>query len=163
MKKDIIAVYPGSFDPLTNAHLDIISRAAKLFSVLIVAVAENPNKKHLFSMSERVSMIESSANIANVKVTFFTGLLADFFVSVQADVLIRGLRAVSDFEYEFQMALMNRNLNAKIETIFLMPDQAYTFLSSSMLKEIAMLGADIKDFVPHCVEEKLKEISISKK
>ncbi len=160
MKSEIIAVYPGSFDPLTNGHLDIITRASKLFPKLIVAATKNANKNPLFSLEERVEMLEkSSAKIPNVQVVSFSGLLADFFNTVNADVLIRGLRAVSDFEYEFQMALMNRNLNDKIETVFLMPDQDYTFLSSSMVKEIALLGGNTESFVPDCVEKKLRLIT----
>ncbi|MDR1952840.1 MAG: pantetheine-phosphate adenylyltransferase [Elusimicrobiota bacterium] len=159
MKKEIIALYPGSFDPLTNGHLDIITRASRLFPTLIVAITKNLNKNHLFSLEDRIDMLkESVSDMHNVKVVSFSGLLANYFDEMKANVLIRGLRAVSDFEYEFQMALMNRNLNANFETVFLMPDQDYTFLSSSMIKEIAMLGGDTKDFVPACVEKKLKQI-----
>jgi pantetheine-phosphate adenylyltransferase len=156
MYKELSAVYPGSFDPPTNGHLDIITRASKLFPKIIVAVTENANKKHMFSLEERVELLkEASKNLANVEVTSFSGLLANYLEKINIFILIRGLRALSDFEYEFQMALMNRNLNKNIETVFLMPDQTNTFLSSSMVKEIAALGGNTKDFVPECVEEKL--------
>jgi len=160
MKKEYLAVYPGSFDPPTNGHLDIIKRASGLFPKIIVAVTENQNKKHLFSVKERTALLkEAAAGLSNVKVISFSGLLAHYLKKINSFVVIRGLRALSDFEYEFQMALMNRKLNNKIETVFLMPDQAYTFLSSSMIKEIAYLGGDTKGLVPPCVERKLKEIS----
>ena len=156
MYKELSAVYPGSFDPPTNGHLDIITRASKLFPKIIVAVTDNAGKKHMFSLEERVALLkESSKGLANVEVVLFSGLLADYLEKTGTFILIRGLRALSDFEYEFQMALMNRNLNKNIETIFLMPDQAYTFLSSSMVKEIASLGGKTKDLVPECVEKKL--------
>lgn len=157
MKKNFSAVYPGSFDPPTNGHLDIITRASHLFPEIIVAVTENANKNHMFSLEERVELLKrSTAHIGNVRVVAFSGLLANYLEEIGSYVLIRGLRALSDFEYEFQMALMNRNLNKNIETVFLMPDQSNTFLSSSMVKEIAALGGKTKDFVPECVEEKLK-------
>ena len=160
MNKTISAVYPGSFDPPTNGHLDIIARASGLFPKIIVAVTENQSKKHLFSLEERVSLLKvASSKFKNVDVVPFSGLLAHFLKKINSYTVIRGLRALSDFEYEFQMALMNRNLNKKIETIFLMPDQAYTFLSSSMVKEIASLGGKTADLVPQCVEKRLKEIS----
>jgi pantetheine-phosphate adenylyltransferase len=159
MKKDILAIYPGSFDPLTNGHLDIITRAAKLFPQLTVAITKNLSKNHLFSLEDRVAMLKTACDpIFNVAVTSFSGLLVDYFVKIKADVLIRGLRAVSDFEYEFQIALMNRKLNNKVETVLLMPDQKYIFLSSSIVREIACFGGNTKDFVPPCVEKKLKEI-----
>lgn len=158
MNKEFAAVYPGSFDPPTNGHLDIISRASHLFPKIIVAVTENANKNHMFSLEERVELLkESSKHLKNVEVVSFSGLLANYLEKINSYVLIRGLRALSDFEYEFQMALMNRNLNNKIETVFLMPDQKYTFLSSSMVKEIAALGGKTKDLVPECVEKKLKK------
>jgi pantetheine-phosphate adenylyltransferase len=160
MNNKITAVYPGSFDPPTNGHLDIITRASGLFPKIIVAVTENQNKKHLFSLQERVSLLkESSKTLLNVEVVPFSGLLAHFLEKLNSYTVIRGLRALSDFEYEFQMALMNRKLNKKIETVFLMPDQAYTFLSSSMVKEIASLGGKTDELVPACVEKKLKEIA----
>lgn len=157
-KKNNSAVYPGSFDPPTNGHLDIITRASDLFSKIIVAVTDNASKNHMFSIEERVELLkESTKHLSNVEVVSFTGLLANYLEKIDSYVLIRGLRALSDFEYEFQMALMNRNLNKKIETIFLMPDQAYTFLSSSMVKEIAFLGGKTHNMVPECVEKKLKK------
>ncbi|MDR3112880.1 MAG: pantetheine-phosphate adenylyltransferase [Endomicrobium sp.] len=160
MNTEFTAVYPGSFDPPTNGHLDIITRASGLFPKIVVAVTENQNKNHLFTLSERVSLLkESSKMLTNVEVVPFSGLLAHFLEKLNSFTVIRGLRALSDFEYEFQMALMNRKLNKKIETVFLMPDQAYTFLSSSMVKEIASLGGKTSKLVPACVERKLKEIS----
>ncbi|MDR2067307.1 MAG: pantetheine-phosphate adenylyltransferase [Endomicrobium sp.] len=158
MSQEILVVYPGSFDPPTNGHLDIIERSSKLFLKIVVAVADNCNKRHTFSLKERLQLLqESTKSLKNVKVTSFSGLLADYLEQINSFVLIRGLRAISDFEYEFQMALMNRNLNKKIETVFLMPDQAYTFLSSGMVKEIAMFGGNVSSLVPKCVGEKLKK------
>lgn len=155
---ELAAVYPGSFDPPTNGHLDIITRASKLFPKIIVAITENANKNHMFSLEERVALMkDASKDLNNVEVVSFSGLLANYLEEINTYVLIRGLRALSDFEYEFQMALMNRNLNKNIETVFLMPDQAYTFLSSSMVKEIAALGGKTKDLVPDCVEKKLHD------
>jgi pantetheine-phosphate adenylyltransferase len=165
MNKEILAVYPGSFDPPTNGHLDVITRSSHLFTGIIVAVTDNANKKHTFSLQERIDLLQKSAqHLNNVKVVSFFGLLANYLEEIQSFILIRGLRALSDFEYEFQMALMNRKLNKKIETVFLIPDQSYTFLSSSMVKEVAMLGGNTADFVPECVEEELKKrvLSLSK-
>jgi len=154
-----IAVYAGSFDPLTNGHLDIIKRAVKLFDWIIVAVVDNPNKKPLFTSQERMDMIRiSTAKIKTVTVMNFSGLLVDFMEKIEAGVLIRGLREISDFEYEFQMALMNRKLNASIETVFLMPAEKYTYLSSSVVKEVAKLGGDVKDLVPKVVLDKLNKL-----
>lgn len=156
--KDIIAVYPGSFDPPTNGHIDIIGRAAKIFPKVIVAITHNYNKNHMFSLEERLSMMkESVAEMKNVKVSSFSGLLVDYLNKIDSFCVVRGLRALSDFEYEFQMALMNRKLKKDVETIFLMPDQEYTFLSSSMVKEIASLGGDFKNFVPGVVYKKIKK------
>ncbi|AKL97843.1 pantetheine-phosphate adenylyltransferase [Endomicrobium proavitum] len=156
--KKITAVYPGSFDPITNGHLDIITRAADMFPNLVVAVTENASKNHMFSVAERVELLKKSTkNLKNVKVISFAGLLADYLKKTDTFVVIRGLRAVSDFEYEFQMALMNRKLYKKIETVFLMPDQAYTFLSSSMVKEIATLGGKTEGLVPAHVSKKLQQ------
>ncbi|GHT04221.1 phosphopantetheine adenylyltransferase [Endomicrobiia bacterium] len=161
MTKGILAVYPGSFDPPTNGHLDIIIRASHLFPKIIIAVTKSINKKHIFSLQERINLLQKIIkNLKNVKVASFSGLLANYLAKINSFVLIRGLRALSDFEYEFQMALMNRNLNKKIETVFLMPDQSYTFLSSGMVREIAMLGGDTKDFVPECVKIELKKRSL---
>lgn len=158
MKKEIIAVYPGSFDPLTNGHLDIIEKASKIFPSVVVAVANNYSKQNTFSVKERLDMMKESIKIKNVKIDSFSGLLVNYLDKIGSFVVIRGLRALSDFEYEFQMALMNRKLNDKIETIFLMPDHKYTFLSSSMVREIANLGGDFKNFVPPVVYKKIKKI-----
>jgi len=153
-----IAVYAGSFDPVTYGHIDIIERAAKIFDQIVVAVAHNAKKGSLFSVEERVSMIkEVTSNIPNVKVDDFAGLAVNYVSESGANVLIRGLRMVSDFEYEFQMALTNRKLNEKIETIFLMPNEAYSYLSSTLIKEAASLGADIGNFVPAFIAKRLKE------
>ncbi len=152
------AVYPGSFDPITNGHVDIINRGLKVFNKILVAVLENPKKTPLFTTKERISMIkESFSNQKNVEVKAFKGLLVEFAKKNEAKIVIRGLRAVSDFEYEFQMALMNRKLNPEIETFFMMPNVSYTFLSSKLVKEIFMLGGCLKDLVPVHVEKKLRE------
>ncbi|MBR3627238.1 MAG: pantetheine-phosphate adenylyltransferase [Elusimicrobia bacterium] len=156
MKKDIIAVYPGSFDPPTNGHIDIIGRAAKIFPKVIVAITHNYNKNHMFTLEERLSMMKESVSaMKNVKVSSFSGLLVDYLNEINSFCIVRGLRALSDFEYEFQMALMNRKLKKNVETIFLMPDQEYTFLSSSMVREIASLGGQFKNFVPKSVYKKI--------
>lgn len=142
-------IYPGSFDPLTNGHLDVIQRATKLFDRVIVAVARNESKRPLFSMEERVQMVERAIrHLPHVEADSFEGLLMDYVESRSAQAVIRGLRAVSDFEFEFQLALMNRKLNERIETIFMMPKDTYTFLSSRIVKEIASLGGDVSAFVP---------------
>ena len=152
------AVYPGSFDPITNGHLDVIQRAAKLFDKIIVAVAINEAKTPLFTMRERINLVSSSvSSMPNVEVDTFTGLLIDYVDARGGEAVVRGLRAVSDFEFEFQLALMNRKLNGRIETIFMMPKETYTFLSSRMVKEIARLGGDISGFVPAQVAEALKK------
>lgn len=144
-----IAVYPGSFDPVTNGHLDIIKRSAKMFDKVIVAVVKNYNKKPLFSTEERVKLIQKSVkDLPNVEVESFKGLLMDYIHEKNAQVIVKGLRAISDFEYEFQMALMNRKLDPNIETIFLMTNHKYSFLSSSMVKEVASLGGCITGLVP---------------
>ena len=150
------AVYPGSFDPITNGHLDVIQRAAKLFDRVIVAVAKNESKNPFFSMSQRQELCaQAVAHLPNVTVDAFTGLLVEYMERVQGDAVVRGLRAVSDFEFEFQLALMNRKLNERVETIFMMPKDTYTFLSSRMVKEIARLGGDVGSFVPKIVQEAL--------
>ncbi len=142
-------VYPGSFDPLTNGHLDVIQRATKLFDRVIVAVARNESKHPLFSLEERVQMVERAVqHLPHVQADSFEGLLMDYVESRNAQAVVRGLRAVSDFEFEFQLALMNRKLNERIETIFMMPKDTYTFLSSRIVKEIASLGGDVSPFVP---------------
>lgn len=145
----IRAVYPGSFDPVTNGHLDIIERSAKVFDELIVAVLVNPNKNSLFNIEERVELIQRIIkHIPNVKVQSFSGLLIDFMKQQNAKVIIKGLRAVSDFEYEFQMSLMNKKLDPDIETTFMMATSKNSFLSSSSVKQVAMFGGCIKDLVP---------------
>lgn len=142
-------IYPGSFDPLTNGHLDIVMRAARLFDRVVVAVASNESKSPLFNVKERLALMrESVADLANVEVDSFNGLLVDYVVKQEGQAVIRGLRAVSDFEFEFQLALMNRKLNERVETIFMMPKDTYTFLSSRIVKEIARLGGDVGAFVP---------------
>ena len=152
-----IAIYPGSFDPLTRGHLDIIQRASKLFDHVIVAVSNNASKKHVFPVSDRIEMVEESIrNLPNVDCDTFTGLLVDYVRQKKAKVLIRGLRVVSDMDYEFQLASFNRRLNKDVETVFLMPDDQYTYLASSMVREIARLGAGTDQFVPSFVARKLK-------
>jgi len=150
------AIYPGSFDPVTNGHLDVIERARKLFDEVIVAVADNDEKQPLFSLEERLDLLrETAGKIDNVRVAQFKGLLVEFARGESAGAVIRGLRAVSDFEFEFQMALMNRKLDAAVETIFLMPKEEYTYLSSRIVKEIARLGGDVSSFVPGSVAKAL--------
>ena len=152
------AVYPGSFDPITNGHLDVIQRASRLFDRVIVAVAINESKTPLFSMKERKHLAGKSVqHLKNVEVDTFTGLLVDYVEEKGGEAVIRGLRAVSDFEFEFQLALMNRKLNERVETIFMMPKETYTFISSRMIKEVAKLGGDVSGFVPQHVGSALKE------
>src|SRR2546428_10711 len=149
-------IYPGSFDPLTNGHLDVVQRAAKLFDRVIVAIARNESKNPLFTLLERRELVAKSVeHLANVEVDTFTGLLVDYVDQRSGHAIIRGLRAVSDFEFEFQLALMNRKLNERVETIFMMPKDTYTFLSSRIVKEIARLGGDVSAFVPPHVREAL--------
>ena len=146
------AIYPGSFDPVTNGHLDVIDRARKLFDEVVVAVAHNDEKQPLFSLKDRLDLLrETAGKIGNVRIAEFEGLLVEFARKKEAGAVIRGLRAISDFEFEFQMALMNRKLDATVETIFLMPKEDYTYLSSRSVKEIARLGGDVSGFVPACV------------
>jgi pantetheine-phosphate adenylyltransferase len=150
------AIYPGSFDPLTNGHLDIIERAAKLFDRVIVAIAINESKNPLFTLAERLDLVSSSiGQVKNVEADTFTCLLVDYVEQRSGQAILRGLRAVSDFEFEFQLALMNRKLNERVETIFMMPKDTYTFLSSRIVKEIARLGGDVSAFVPPHVQEAL--------
>ena len=150
------AVYPGSFDPITNGHLDVIQRAARLFDRVIVAVAKNESKNPLFSMTQRQELCAKAvAHLPNVTVDSFAGLLVEYVPRVNGDAVVRGLRAVSDFEFEFQLALMNRKLNERVETIFMMPKDTYTFISSRLVKEIARLGGDVSSFVPTNVQEAL--------
>ena len=156
---DKTAIYPGSFDPVTFGHIDLIQRAAKIFSNVIVAVVKKPSKNAYFSAQERLEMLlKATRNLKNVKVEIFEGLIVDFAVKKKSNVLIRGLRMISDFEYELQMALTNRRLNDKIETVFLMPSEGFSFLSSTLIKEAAALGADVTSFVPDFVVKKIKNI-----
>lgn len=151
------AIYPGSFDPVTNGHLDVIERARKLFDEVVVAVAHNDEKQALFSLKDRLELLrETAGKIDNVRIAEFEGLLVEFARREEAGAVIRGLRAVSDFEFEFQMALMNRKLESTVETIFLMPKEEYTYLSSRIVKEIARLGGNVSSFVPACVANALK-------
>lgn len=158
MKKRPLAVYPGTFDPITFGHMDVVQRATELFPKVIVLVARNSSKAPMFSDKERVEMIkEVFYGNKKVSVDVFDGLLVDYARSKDATVLVRGLRAVSDFEYEFQMALMNRKLDADIDTVFLMPHARYTYLNSSIVREVARLGGDVSSFVPVNVQRRLKE------
>ncbi len=152
-----LAVYPGSFDPLTNGHVDIISRGARLFDRIIVAITANAEKAPLFSVAERVEIARAVFKDAStVEVDTFDGLLVDYVHRREAHVIVRGLRAVSDFEYEFQMALMNRRLNGKIETVFMMPAEQYSYISSRLIKEVFALGGQVHGLVPDIVEERLR-------
>jgi pantetheine-phosphate adenylyltransferase len=150
------AVYPGMFDPIHNGHLDLIERSLRIFDELIVAVVANPSKQPLFPVKERLEMIdECTSGMVRMRITSFDGLLIDLVHREQADCIVRGLRAVSDFEYEFQMALMNRKLRNTVETVFLMPHERYTYISSRLIKEVASLGARVNGLVPPIVEERL--------
>ncbi|MBI2651156.1 pantetheine-phosphate adenylyltransferase [Candidatus Woesearchaeota archaeon] len=152
------AVYPGSFDPVTNGHLDVIERALKIFDKIIVAVGDNPGKKPLFSTQERIEMLkESTKGMKNVEVDSFLGLLLDYVKKKNSKVIIRGLRAVSDFDFEFQRALLNRVADGDIETVFIMTKENYVYLNSSIVKEIAMFHGRVNGLVPKIVEEKLRE------
>lgn len=158
MRKSNIAVYPGTFDPVTYGHIDIIKRAARIFDKVIIAVAHNDEKNPLFSVEERVSMLkESIRGLKNVIIDDFDGLVVDYVKGRGASVMIRGLRMISDFEHEFQMALTNRKLSEKIETIFMMPNESYSYISSRLIKEAAYLGADVKNFIPRKVQILLKK------
>jgi len=155
---NITAIYPGTFDPITDGHIDLISRASKLFHKVIVAVAVNQGKTPLFSLEERAELAkEVTAHFSNVTIIGFDNLLVDCAREQGANVVLRGLRAVSDFEYEFQLAGMNRRLSPELETMFLTPAEQYEFISSSMIREIAKLKGDVSSFVPECVEKRLKE------
>ena len=152
-----VAIYPGSFDPLTNGHVDIIERGAKIFDAIIVAILANVEKTPLFTESERITILRDVfKSYANVQVETFNGLLVDYAQLKKASVLVRGLRAVSDFEYEFQMALMNRHLAPGLETVFMMPDEKYTYISSRLIKEVFTLGGEITGLVPPVVEQQLR-------
>lgn len=157
MKHERTALYPGSFDPVTNGHLDVIDRAQRLFDRLIVAVGHNEGKRPIFTLGERVSHLEEAcAKFDNVEVNIFQGLLTEAVSDYGAQAVIRGLRAVSDFEHEFQMALMNRELLPRCETLFLMPKAEYSFISSTMIREIARFGGDVSPFVPPRVASELR-------
>lgn len=150
------AIYPGTFDPLTHGHLDILSRAALMFDEIILAIAASPSKKPLFSLEERVALAQqATAHLPNVEVTGFSDLMANFARDRQANVLVRGLRAVSDFEYELQLAHMNRHLLPSLESVFLMPSEEYSFISSSLVKEVARHGGEVKAFLPASVYQAL--------
>jgi pantetheine-phosphate adenylyltransferase len=154
----IVAVYPGSFDPVTNGHLDLIARGAKIFDHLIVAVLQNREKAPLFSAAERVKMLKEVTKLwASVEVDIFDGLLVEYVSRRKAGVILRGIRAVSDYEYELQMALMNRRLEPQVETVFMMPDARYSYLSSHLVREIAQFGGRIEGLVPALVEERLRK------
>ena len=154
----IKVIYPGTFDPITKGHLDLIDRAARLFDKIVIAVAESPKKKPLFDLADRVRMAEEvTAHLDNVEVTGFSSLLATFLEEQNAQVILRGLRAVSDFEYEFQMANMNRVLAPKVESLFLTPAEQYSYISSSLVREIASLDGDVSKFVAPCVQEALNQ------
>jgi pantetheine-phosphate adenylyltransferase len=153
-----LAVYPGSFDPLTNGHVDIILRGARLFDRIVVAILVNAEKSPLFSMDERLDILRAVfKDHASVEIDTFGGLLVDYVERRRAQVIVRGLRALSDFEYEFQMALMNRRLNPKIETVFMMPAEQYTYISSKLIKEVFALGGRVHGLVPELVEARLRD------
>jgi len=155
--KKVLAIYPGSFDPVTNGHLDLIERGAKLFDRLTVSLLRNFDKQPLFSLDERVEMLREVVRPwPNVEVEMFSGLLVDYARLREADVILRGIRAVSDYEYELQMAMMNRKLNPKVETVFMMPALSYSYLSSRLVREIAHLGGPLHGLVPPVVEERLR-------
>jgi pantetheine-phosphate adenylyltransferase len=156
--KKVTAIYPGSFDPLTNGHLDLIERGSKIFDRLIVAILRNTEKTPLFSLAERRDMMEAMTEPwKNVSVDTFEGLMVDYAVKVKATAVLRGIRAISDYEYELQMALMNRKLAPNLETVFMMPAEAYSYLSSRLVREIAQLGGAVKGLVPDFVQQRLRE------
>ena len=152
------AVYPGMFDPMHNGHVDVIQRSLQIFDELIVAVVANPSKQPLFSVKERLEMIdEATSELSNFRIVAFDGLLIDLVARERADCIVRGIRAISDFEYEFQMALMNRKLRSTVETVFLMPHEKYTYISSRLIKEVASFGTSVAGMVPPIVEKRLVE------
>jgi pantetheine-phosphate adenylyltransferase len=156
--KKIVAIYPGSFDPPTNGHLDLIARGSKIFDQLIVAILRNADKAPLFGLPERVLMLEAmTTEFKNVEVATFDGLMVEYAAKVKADAVLRGIRAISDYEYELQMALMNRKLHPELETVFMMPAEQYSYLSSRLVREIAQLGGSIRDLVPEMVEQRIKD------
>lgn len=156
--KKVTAIYPGSFDPPTNGHLDLIQRGSKIFDELVVAILRNPEKDPLFSLGERRSMLEElTGKFKNVRVDIFDGLTVDYAAKVKAHAVLRGIRALSDYEYELQMALMNRKLQPDLETVFMMPAEQYSYLSSRLVREVAHLGGSIAGLVPEMVEQRLKE------
>ncbi len=156
--KHVIAIYPGSFDPLTNGHLDLIQRGSDIFDELIVAVLRNPEKDPLFTIEERCDMLRAmTRGLENVKVDIFEGLLVEYARKTKANAVLRGIRAISDYEYELQMALMNRKLDPRLETVFMMPAEAYSYVSSRLVKEIARLGGSVHGLVPNSVEQKLQQ------
>ena len=160
---EVIAVYPGSFDPLTNGHIDIIQRGSRLFDRIIIAVLINLEKAPLFTVPERVQIArEVFQDRPNVEVDTFDGLLVEYARRRRASVIVRGLRAVSDFEFEMQMALMNRRLNPEVETVFMMPGEPYTYLSSKLVKEVVALGGSVKGLVPDIVERRLREKKLAR-
>ena len=160
---DVLAIYPGSFDPLTNGHVDIIRRGARLFDKIVVAVLINQEKAPLFTVPERVDIArEAFHGWANIEVDTFDGLLVDYAERRGAGVIVRGLRAISDFEYEMQMALMNRRLRPEVETVFMMPAETYTYVSSRLVKEVVALGGSVTNLVPSIVESRLREKKLAR-
>jgi pantetheine-phosphate adenylyltransferase len=158
MSPNRIAVYPGTFDPITNGHTDLVTRAARVFSRVVIAIAESPHKKPLFSLEERIVLARNEmASLENVEVVGFSNLLVEFVQQIGASVIIRGLRAVSDFEYEFQLASMNRHIAPSVETLFLTPDEDYSFISSSLVKEVARLNGDVSEFVCEEVQQAMSK------
>ena len=154
---DAVAIYPGSFDPITNGHLDLIGRSRRIFKHLVLALLINIDKRPLFSLDERLEMLKLvSQGMENVSVDTFSGLLVDYAISKKASVIVRGVRAFSDYEYELQMALMNRKLEPRVETVFLMPAEPYTYVSSRLVKEVFQLGGSVTELVPPLVEERLR-------